>query len=436
MHTVTFITLGCKLNQAETAMIIQDFEARGYRVVSQDEPADVGVINTCTVTGRSASKCRQAIRKLKKQNSAMTLIITGCYPQVDPEEVATLGGVDYVLGVEEKLKLFDFFTGPGKQAKPQIAVGPVRNIKTADEHDVGVSPEQTRAFLKIQNGCDRRCAYCIVPIARGPSRSTTANFVIQQARSLVEKGYKEIVLTGVHVGDYGKDLNPNRDSLLPELLESIIQLPGPFRLRFSSTDPSDLTEKLIQTVAKHPQICRHFHIPIQSGNDEILNAMNRKYTTGEVANAILMIQDVLGVVGIGADVIVGFPGESESLFESTYEFIRQQPFSYLHVFPFSERPGTVAATMEPKVPPKARALRAKRLRELGFNKKQAWLSQWVGQTVEVLMESTPVKGKMGGFTSEYARVEVPFEAKLSNQFVPIAIEQNVNGTLHGKVLAG
>ena len=345
-------------------------------------------------------------------------------------------GVDYILGVQEKLKLFEYFQAPGKKKQPLIAVQMVSETREADLHPVGNYQNQTRAFLKIQNGCDRRCAYCIVPIARGASRSVPKESVIEQAQKLIKEKFKEIVLTGVHVGDYGKEIHPERCSMLPQLLDELAAVSGNARFRISSTDPGDMTEELIEVIAQQSNICRHFHIPIQSGCNAVLKNMNRNYTVEYVADVIEQIQSKIGIVGLGADVIVGFPGETDEQFEETYQFIQNQLFSYLHVFPFSIRKGTAAAVMKNKVDSKIIAKRAQKLRQLGNEKKRQWLSQWNGKTVDVLLENRNLNGRMGGFTSEYARVEIPYQANLSNQLIPVKIIGQTSSILKGKIEEG
>lgn len=432
MHTVAFQTLGCKLNQAETAMITQDFTDHGYQVVSTDAYADVFVLNTCTVTGRTDARCRQAIRRVLRSHPNTTIIVAGCFAQVAAEEIARISGVDYVFGSREKFEIFSYFDGPGKQKSPVLHAGSIADLTEPIIHTHGDYRDQTRAFLKIQSGCDQRCTYCIVPKARGPSRSVPESELIRQVGSLIQAGYREIVLTGVHIGFYGKEMNGV--SRLSDLLEALCLLKGPERLRLSSLDPNDVNDSLLDCVARHVRICRHFHIPLQSGCDTILKAMNREYDTQVYSKRIRMITSRFPQVGLGTDVIVGFPGETEELFEQTVQFIQRMPFTYMHVFPFSVRGGTEAADMTNQVPRSEIIKRARRLQALALEKKQAFLEQWPGRTVRVLLESRNRGGWMGGLTSEYVRVEVPFEKPLINQLVNVQIERVGHGFVRGKVL--
>jgi threonylcarbamoyladenosine tRNA methylthiotransferase MtaB len=429
-HTVVFKTFGCKLNQSETAMMVQEFLDHGYRIAGDSEKADVAVINTCTVTGRSDAKCRQAIRQALVQNPEATLLVTGCYSQVAASEIASLPGVDYVLGVSDKLALFDHFPGPGKRQVPLILVNDVAAQREEAVRPAGDFQDHTRAFLKIQSGCDRRCSYCIVPIARGPSRSLPMDAVLSQASELIRQDFREIVLTGVHVGDFGKDRSARSE--LPELLRNLVRIDPAVRWRMSSLDPDDIDEELIHTLAGHPSICRHFHVALQSGSDAILRAMNRRHTTGEFRQKVHKIRGILGPVGLGTDIIVGFPGESDALFEETVRFVESLPFSYFHVFPFSPRKGTVAATLSDQIPPKIRTERARVLRAVGVEKKKAFLESFVGKTAEVLFENREQNGRMGGFTSEYARVEIPHDSAFVNRILPAQILKAKQSVLIGK----
>lgn len=432
MYTVSFHTFGCKLNQAETAMMIQDFEDQGYYVVSWDQDVDVSVLNTCTVTGRSDAKCRKAVRHLQKLNPNTTIIVAGCYSQMDAEEVSSLSGVDYVLGTQEKLRIFDYFQGPGKLFEPRIYVSSVNAKKEVVSHDVGHYFNHTRAFLRIQNGCNRGCAYCIVPLVRGPSWSVPVREVVCQAEALIRRGYKEIVITGVHVGNYGKEWG--NCSLLPSLLRSLVKIDGSARIRLSSLNPEDITDELLECIADSEIICRHFHIPLQSGSDVILSTMRRHYTTKEYRKKIEKIVGIFENVGLGTDVIVGFPGETDTLFKETFSVIEELPFTYLHVFPFSPRKGTVAAVMPHQVVHNVRMERAKMLRVLGQRKRETFAKKWLNKEVVVLLENKNQEGWMGGFSSEYFRVEVPYRKLLGNKLVLVRVEDIRFSGARGKVI--
>lgn len=432
MPTVTFKTLGCKLNQAETAVLMRSFAKRGYTMVRTGQNADVAVINTCTVTGRSDAKCRQVIRAILRKNPETTVIVTGCYPQVAVSEIEAIPGVDYVLGVPDKLQLFDHFPGPGKRAMPYVRISPQHPSAVRLPGQAGDYRDQTRAFLPIQTGCDRRCAYCIVPIARGPSRSLEQADVLRHAEDLIQNGYKEIVLTGVHVGDFGKDRSGASE--LSGLLRALVRLDDSVRFRLSSLDPGDLDSALIGTLEAHPRICRHFHVAMQSGSETILKAMNRRHTPSELRRKADQVVRTLGKVGLGTDIITGFPGETEALFRETVAFVQSMPFSYFHVFPFSSRQGTAAASMGGQIPPRIRADRARQLRGIGEKMKRDFMASFIDKEVSVLFESRKSSGRIGGFSSEYLRVEVPYDPELINQIVPVRIRRSGKNAMIGECI--
>ena len=411
--------------------MVKDFMDRGYRVIPVNRGADVFVLNTCTVTSRSDAKCRQAIRHALKLNPASTVIVVGCYAQVAAEQLHKITGVDYILGTAEKHRIFDYFPVPGKRSDPQISIGQVAMMKKAESR-VGEYLDHTRAFLKIQDGCDNRCSFCIVPLARGPSRSVPIEAILRQADILTSKGYKEIVLTGVHIGKYGKDLEPKQS--LSQLLQRLSAFSGFGRLRLSSLDPDDITDELLECVGGTERICRHFHVPLQSGSDAVLTAMNRSYTAETYRSAIDNILSRFKNAGLGVDVIAGFPGETDEQFEETVRFIEGLPFTYLHVFPFSARRGTPAASMSGQVDTRIRMERARRLIVLGNLKKKQFSAEWVGREVDVLMEGRNLNGRMGGFTSEYLRVEIPFDKSFINRFVRVFSEDVMPSGVTGKAV--
>jgi len=429
--TVKFRTFGCKLNQAETAGLTQAFIDAGYAVAAHDEPADVSVLNTCTVTGRSSAKARQAIRQLLREKPDTTLIVTGCYSQVAAEELAAIEGVDYIFGSQDKFSMLEHFPGPGKLASPEIIVTAMEEAAQAIS-SVGNFQAQTRAFVKIQDGCKNSCAYCIVPITRGPCRSVPEEEVLRQVAALVAKGFKEIVLTGVHVGDYGKERRGRTE--LTGLLRRLLTVDGLRRLRLSSLNCEDVTDELLDLFAAEPRLCRHFHIPMQAGEDGVLTAMNRYYSTADFRNTIEHITRRLGDVGLGSDVIVGFPGETDAQFEKTIAFVKSIPFTYLHVFPYSIRPGTAAAEMTGHIAATVKNDRARRLRLVAQEKKRQYSARFIGQTVDVLFEGRNQNGRISGLTSEYVRVSVPFDAALDNRIVKVRVGASVQDVLHGEVV--
>lgn len=423
MRKVALHTLGCKLNFAETSAIGKQFLDRGFEIVESGEDADICVINTCTVTERADRECRQIIRRMLRQGRQPVVVVTGCYAQLQPEEIASIDGVDVVLGTREKFSVFEYLPD-AKLPSPQVHVS---DIDTVDSFGPAYSSEaanRTRAFLKVQDGCDYTCSFCTIPLARGDSRSQSLPETIDQARSLVARGYREIVLTGVNVGDYGRK---DGRSLL-ELLRALSSVEGLERIRVSSIEPNLLTDALIEFVAATKTMCRHFHIPLQSGCDDVLRVMRRRYTTSGYARLIDRIRRILPDAGIGADVIVGFPGETDEFFRASYEFLTGLDLSYLHVFTYSERTNTPAATLGGRVEPSVRARRSEMLRILSQKKRHAFYRQSLGKPVTVLMESEIADGLRLGFTDTYVRVGLPASHTRENTLVR-AVVDDVQDTL-------
>jgi len=417
MPTVALHTLGCKLNHAETSAVGRQFIDRGFRVVDFGEPADVCLINTCTVTHRADRECRQLIRRALRTSPDACVIVTGCYAQLQPEEVASINGVDLVLGTAEKFELFRHAHTLEKRATPLIAVG-----EPEDGHPFGsafsaIPGEQTRAFLKVQDGCDYSCSFCTIPQARGGSRSLPVDECVSQAESLVDQGYREIVLTGVNVGDYGR----KEGGSLAGLLRALVRVGGLRRIRVSSIEPNLVTDELVELFAGQTAICPHFHIPLQSGDDRILRLMRRRYSTADYAGRVGRIRSMLPHAGIGADVIVGFPGETDDHFAATHAFLADLPISYLHVFTYSERPNTPAVTYGAPVEPRVRFARNDALRVLGQMKRREFLRSLVGTRQEVLAESEVRGDRRFGFTGNYARVSLPAGEAAENALVAAEI---------------
>jgi len=417
MPRVAFHTLGCKLNYAETATIGKQFLDRGYQLARAGEPADVWVINTCSVTERANRECRQLIRRALRSPGNPYVIVTGCYAQLDPENVASINGVDVVLGAKEKFDLFRYADPSAGKGTPRVHVSEIETVETFGPAFTTEAGSRTRAYLKVQDGCDFNCSFCTIPLARGVSRSQPVDDAVAQARDLVVQGYREIVLTGVNVGDYGK---ASGASLLT-LLRALEQVKGLERLRVSSIEPNLLTPEIIDAVAESRTLCRHFHIPLQSGTDEVLRAMRRRYTTGQYADLVNAIRERIPDAGIGVDVITGFPGESEAHFDATYRYLCGLPVSYLHVFTYSERPNTPAAAMKGTVEPRVRYQRNDMLRMLGQKKKQAFYEGAVGRLLPVLTEGDVEDGVRFGFTSNYVRVGIPAAACRENEIVQTKI---------------
>ena len=432
MPRVALHTLGCKLNYAETATIGRQFHERGFELVEFGEPADVCVINTCSVTARADRECRQLIRRALRVGPSPFVVVTGCYAQLEPEQVASINGVDLVLGSHEKFELFRYLDGFTKLGAPRVHVSDSAELQTFGPAFSSEAGGRTRAYLKVQDGCDYTCSFCTIPLARGESRSQPPEACLQQAERLVREGFREIVLTGVNVGDYGKKIG----SSLVDLLGAMVALEGLRRIRISSIEPNLLTPELIDAVARNPKICKHFHIPLQSGTDSVLRRMRRRYTTADYRELIDAIRRRLPEAGIGVDVITGFPGESEAEYESTHRFLADLPVSYLHVFTYSERPNTLAAAMGEPVEPSLRYRRNDAIRILGEKKRQAFASAMVGRTLEVLAEADVRDGLRSGFTDNYVRVTMPADACDENTIIPVRLTEARDGRCAGQVVHG
>ncbi len=417
MPRVALHTLGCKLNYAETATLGQQFLERGFELVEFGLPADVCVINTCSVTGRADRECRQMIRRALRTGENPYVIVTGCYAQLQPEEVASINGVDLVLGAKEK---FDLFRFAGEFAKTHVPRVHVSEISGVNDFGPAFSTEasgRTRAYLKVQDGCDYSCSFCTIPLARGGSRSQSVDETVRQARALVLAGYREIVLTGVNVGDYGGKTG----SSLAILLRALEVIEGLDRIRISSIEPNLLSPEIIEMAKNRGKLCPHFHIPLQSGSDQILRLMRRRYTAGQYRELIDAVRDTLPDAGIGVDVITGFPGETDEHFENTYRFLTELPVSYLHAFTYSERPGTPAADMGAPVDPSTRFRRNEMLRLLSRKKREAFYRSAIGRNFDVLVEGNGEPGRLEGFTDTYIRVSLPADAAQENEIVRVNI---------------
>lgn len=418
MKKVSFYTLGCKLNQAETAILAEQFEKAGYELVCFGEPVDICVINTCTVTSKTDYQCRQIIRRAKHQSPQARIAVVGCYAQLAPEKLQAIDGVDFVLGSDIKFNLVELLNQQLDRSAPYSAT-------SKNERFIRPNPgkffDRTRAFLKIQDGCDSQCSYCTVPLARGKSRSDELHKILESAQALVDHGHLEIVLTGVHIGRYGKDLNPPIDLL--HLLQQLERIKGLKRIRLSSLEPREIDDSLIDWIAHSEKICYHFHIPLQSADDDVLSNMNRDYTSRDYEQLIERIVKQFPNCGLGTDVIVGFPGETEQQFQNTYRFIDRLPFTYLHVFSYSARPGTKAAQLKFQIDPRLVKQRSESLRQLGKIKKKKFLEGLVGKKLRVLWE-TKTKGEwMFGWSDNYARVAAPSHAEFFNHLTEAEVVQ-------------
>ena len=413
--TVAFHTLGCKLNFSETSTIARNLLDNGYQRVEFNQPADVYVINTCSVTANADKECRTIVKNAMKANPNGFVVVVGCYAQLKPKEIAEMEGVDLVLGATEKFNIVDYLDDLNKQEETIIHSC---EISEADfyvgSYSIG---DRTRAFLKVQDGCDYKCTYCTIPLARGISRSDTVENVLKNAREIAEKDIKEIVLTGVNIGDYGKGEfgNKKHEHTFLDLVRELDKVENIERIRISSIEPNLLRNEIIEFVAQSKRFVPHFHIPLQSGSDTILKKMKRRYLTKLYQDRINKVREVMPNACIGVDVIVGFPGETDELFLETYNFLNSLPISYLHVFTYSERDNTEAIHFEGVVPQQVRKERNKMLRILSEKKRLAFYQTQLGSTQKVLWEADEKNGKMHGFTENYVKVETDFNSDLINQ---------------------
>lgn len=423
MPQAGLVTFGCKVNQYESAFMAESLGHHGWEVVLlSGQKAGVRclpeliVVNTCTVTARADQQARQAIRRLARTWPGAALVVTGCYAQRAPTEVAALPGVHWVLGNMEKTRLAQILEQPAAECNPVIQVGPMASAATIEPMPIAHFWGHTRAFVKIQDGCQNQCSYCIIPQVRGPSRSLPPPLVIAQLRRLASHGFREVVLTGINLGRYGQDLSGQN---LRELVRALARAELPLRCRLSSIEPQEISAALIQELAAWPQFCPHFHLPLQSGSAAILHAMRRPYGPAEFGALIEHIHRYFPQAALGLDVMVGFPGETAADFYQTSELLERLPITYLHIFPFSPRPGTPAAELSPTVPRAEVQRRAQHLRELGRRKRLAFYQSQVNQEVEVLIEGPSPKksGWLMGLTENYVRVSLPGPAAWANRLI-------------------
>lgn len=414
MKKVAFYTLGCKLNFAETSTIARSFEEDGYIRVDFEDPADIYVINTCSVTENADKQFKQIVRKALKTNPKAFLAAVGCYAQLKPEELASVDGVDLVLGAKEKFNITQYIDDLTKNNE-----GVVHSCEIAEtdfyvgSYSIG---DRTRAFLKVQDGCDYKCTYCTIPMARGISRSDTIENILSNAKKISDKGIKEIVLTGVNIGDYGKGEfgNKKHEHTFLELVQALDKVEGIERLRISSIEPNLIKDETIDFIAQSNSFVPHFHIPLQSGSNEILKKMKRRYLRELYVSRVAKIREVMPDACIGVDVIVGFPGETDEHFLETYHFLNELDISYLHVFTYSERDNTEAVLMDGVVPDEVRAKRSKMLRGLSAKKRNAFYESQLGKEKTVLFESDNKQGYIHGFTENYVKVKAPWDPALVN----------------------
>ncbi|WP_282628560.1 tRNA (N(6)-L-threonylcarbamoyladenosine(37)-C(2))-methylthiotransferase MtaB [Empedobacter sedimenti] len=432
--TVAFHTLGCKLNFSETSTIARNLKDNGYQKVEFTDSANVYVINTCSVTANADKECRTIVKNAMKANPEGFVVVVGCYAQLKPQEIAEMEGVDLVLGAAEKFNIAEYLDDINKKEETIVHSC---EIEEADfyvgSYSIG---DRTRAFLKVQDGCDYKCTYCTIPLARGISRSDTVENVIKNANEIAQKGIKEIVLTGVNIGDYGKGEfgNKKHEHTFLELVQELDQVDAIERIRISSIEPNLLKNETIDFVSKSNRFVPHFHIPLQSGSDEILKKMKRRYLSNLYLDRVTKIREVMPNACIGVDVIVGFPGETEEIFMETYNFLNELPISYLHVFTYSERDNTEAIEFEGVVGQGERKRRNKMLRILSEKKRQAFYQSQLNTTQKVLWEHDNKDGKMFGFTENYVKVQTDFNPELVNETQIVDLVRiNHNGIVEVKV---
>ncbi|MEK3981150.1 tRNA (N(6)-L-threonylcarbamoyladenosine(37)-C(2))-methylthiotransferase MtaB [Psychrobacillus sp. FSL K6-2836] len=423
MSSVAFHTLGCKVNHYETEAIWQLFKEKGYNRTEFEKQSDVYVINTCTVTNTGDKKSRQVIRRAIRQNPDAVICVTGCYAQTSPAEIMAIPGVDIVVGTQERTKMLDYIEEYKTERKPINAVGNIMKNRVYEELDVPSFTDRTRASLKIQEGCNNFCTFCIIPWARGLMRSRDPEEVVRQAQQLVDAGYMEIVLTGIHTGGYGEDL---KDYNLAQLLRDIENnVKGLKRLRISSIEASQLSDEVIDVLRDSKIVVRHLHIPIQSGSDTVLKRMRRKYTMEFFANRLDRLREALPDLAITSDVIVGFPGETEEEYMETFNFIRDQKFSELHVFPYSKRTGTPAARMDNQVDEEVKNERVHRLITLNDQLAVEYASRFEGEVLEIIPEEAykldSVSNMVEGYTDNYLKVVIPGTEDLIGKLVRVKI---------------
>jgi threonylcarbamoyladenosine tRNA methylthiotransferase MtaB len=429
MQKVALHTLGCKLNYSETSTIGSQFLNRGFQIVDFKEKADVYVFNTCSVTENAERECRQLVRRALRHNPGAFVVVTGCYAQLRPEEISGIDGVDAVLGSNEKFNLFSIIDNFEKRDLACIFVSPMQQLNEFGAAHSSDADSRTRAFLKIQDGCDYNCSFCTIPLARGKSRSMNPEKLISEFSKLIDGGYKEIILTGVNVGDYGKAYSTE----LYRVLLKMTDIPGDFRIRISSVEPNLLSDNIINFTASTEKMCRHFHIPLQSGSPKILKLMKRRYKAVSYSKLIYKLKEKIPDAGIGVDVITGFPGETEEDFLNTYNLLSELPVSYLHVFTYSERPGTKAIKLPNLVDVFERRRRNNMLRILSDKKKNAFYSGMVAKELRILFEGNNQDDMIQGFSSNYVRVEHISDNDLKNNFSNVVITGIGNNICYGEI---
>ena len=438
--TIAFHTLGCKLNYSETSAIARQFEGAGYNAVKFQDGANIYVINTCSVTDFADRKCRKIVRQALRHSPDAYVIVTGCYAQLKPQEISEIPGVDLVLGAAEKFKILNYVDDISKApGKGMINAGEIREVNNfTNAFSFG---DRTRSFLKVQDGCDYKCTFCTIPLARGKSRSDEVANVVENAKKIANLGVKEIVLTGVNIGDFGNGTSviegerPKKAALFIDLIKELDKVEGIDRFRISSIEPNLLTNEIIEFVVQSESFVPHFHIPLQSGNNKQLRQMRRRYKRELYVERVTKIKELMPHCCIGVDVIVGFPDETDEDFKVTYNFITELPISYLHVFTYSERPNTPANEMEATVPVHIRRERNEMLRILSEKKKRHFYSQFIGQERTALFEVSKNKDLMSGFTDNYLKIELPYHPEMINELGKVRLGTiNENGNFEATLV--
>lgn len=426
---VSFHTLGCKLNFSESSTLAREFEQGGYLRVEPSDATDVAVINSCSVTEHADKKCRNIIRKIHRRNPNAIIAVTGCYAQLKPNDIAAIEGVDIILGNNNKGDLFRRVEELQEKGKAEVYSCSVEEMTRF--FAAYSSGDRTRSFLKVQDGCDYKCAYCTIHYARGASRNIPIATIVEEAREIVAAGQKEIVITGINTGDFGRTTGEK----FIDLLRALDEVEGVERYRISSIEPNLITDEIIEFCAKSPKFMPHFHIPLQSGSTHILGLMRRRYTADRYRERIAKIRELMPDTFLGVDVIVGFPGESEEHFMETYHLLEEVGASFLHIFPFSERPGTPAVEMPNKVQSRISTERVARLEELSYRLHKEFASKYLGTEREVLFESTDHSGMMYGYTDNYLRVSAPYDTALINNICRVRLNAfDENGNISSEIV--
>lgn len=430
MKKAASFALGCKVNQYESEAIAELFAEKGYEIVGIDEEADVYVINTCTVTNFGDKKSRQLIRKVKRQNENAIVAVVGCYAQTAPQELMKVEGVNLVIGTKDRAKIVEMVEHYDISRGVENHVTDIMKERVFEPLSIQKLANRTRAYLKIQDGCSQYCSYCIIPYARGPIRSREPQEVLAEVRRLADNGFKEVVLTGIHVASYGKD---RRDTSLLEILRQVHEVEGIERIRFSSIEPNVVTEEFAQAIAELPKVCDHFHLSLQSGCDKTLKEMNRKYDTEKYRQAAATLRKYLPHVALTTDIIVGFPGETEEDFQASYDFAKEIGFAKIHVFPYSPKRGTPAAARKDQLPNAVKSERSHKLIELSDRMAADFLREYVGQDVAVLYERMVEDGIYEGHTTNYVKVRGRSEKDMTNKICKTHITKAEAEELFGEV---